>query len=101
MHELHRPTFRHSVLCFWLRRKNGELRSIPRQVGKLETRTANVTVLKPFPFPPAAADSKYDHLLVADTFLLAQSIQTSLAKLDGQRPAALGNAFPGNHQDQN
>ncbi len=55
-------------------------------------------VLKPFPFPPAAANSKHDHLLVTDALRLAQTVHTSLTELRGQRLAALGNAFPGNHQ---
>src|SRR5579862_215302 len=101
MYQLHRPAFRHEILRFRLRRENGEPRCVARQVSVLNQRACDISVLKPFPFPSAAAYSEHNHLLVADALRLAQAVKTSVSELRRQRLAALANAFPGNDQDEN
>src|SRR5579859_625224 len=101
VYQLYGSAFRHEILRFWLRRKNGEPRCVARQVSILNQRARDISVLKPFPFPSAAACSEHNHLLVADALRLAQAVKASVSELCRQRLAALANAFPGNHQDEN
>src|SRR5579859_5758276 len=101
MYQLYGPAFRHEILRFWLRRKNGEPRCVARQVSILNQRACDISILKPFPFPSAAAYSEHNHLLVADALRLAQAVKTSVSELRRQRLAAIANTFPGNHQDEN